>query len=143
MAEKRERANTCLNRVNLVNANKLYPAEISGGMKKRVSIARAIATNPKYLFCDEPNSGLDPYTSLVIDALINEITDEYKITTVINTHDMNSVAESGEHIVFLHKGAKWWEGTFDQIMVSDNKELHDFIFASKVMQSFKTLYNKT
>lgn len=142
LAEKRDRVNFCLKRVNLENAHKLFPAEISGGMKKRVSIARAIATNPKYLFCDEPNSGLDPYTSLVIDELIHEITLEFNITTVINTHDMNSVAESGEHIVFLHKGAKWWEGTFTEIMNSDNKELHGFIFASKVMQSFKKLYFK-
>ena len=135
--EKRERANFCLQRVNLENVNKLLPSELSGGMKKRVAIARAIAMNPKYLFCDEPNSGLDPLTSIVIDKLIEEITEEYKMTTLINTHDMNSVSEIGEKIIFLHKGKKWWEGTFKDILQSDNKELNDFIFASRVMQEFK------
>lgn len=135
--EKRDRANFCLNRVNLVNVNKLFPSELSGGMKKRVAIARAIAMNPKYLFCDEPNSGLDPLTSIVIDKLIEEITEEYKMTTLINTHDMNSVSEMGEKIIFLHKGKKWWEGAFADILHSDNKELNDFIFASRVMKEFK------
>jgi phospholipid/cholesterol/gamma-HCH transport system ATP-binding protein len=117
--------------------NKLFPSEISGGMKKRVAIARAIAMNPKYLFCDEPNSGLDPKTSIVIDKLIEEITDEYKMTTVVNTHDMNSVAEIGEKIVFLHKGKKWWEGTSSEIFSTDNNELNEFIFATRVMKAFK------
>lgn len=135
--EKRDRANFCLNRVNLVNVNKLFPSELSGGMKKRVASARAIAMNPKYLFCDEPNSGLDPLTSIVIDKLIEEITEEYKMTTLINTHDMNSVSEMGEKIIFLHKGKKWWEGAFADILHSDNKELNDFIFASRVMKEFK------
>jgi phospholipid/cholesterol/gamma-HCH transport system ATP-binding protein len=135
--ERRERANFCLQRVNLVNVNKLFPSELSGGMKKRVAIARAIAMNPKYLFCDEPNSGLDPKTSIVIDKLIEEITDEYKMTTLINTHDMNSVSEIGEKIIFLHQGKKWWEGSFADILKSDNKELNEFIFASRVMKEFK------
>lgn len=141
--ERRDRANFCLKRVNLDNANNLFPSEISGGMKKRVAIARAIATNPKYLFCDEPNSGLDPYTSLVIDELILEITKEYNMTTVINTHDMNSVADMGEHIVFLHKGKKWCEGPFEKIIQEKNKELDDFIFASRVMKTFKKEFNIT
>lgn len=128
--EKLERVNFCLERVNLVNSNSLYPAELSGGMTKRVAIARAIVLNPRFLFCDEPNSGLDPMTSIVIDNLIKEITEEYNITTVINTHDMNSVMEIGEQIMFLHKGKKWWEGTKDEIMFTDNKELNDFVFAS-------------
>lgn len=135
--QKRDRANFCLQRVHLVNVNRLFPSELSGGMKKRVAIARAIAMNPKYLFCDEPNSGLDPKTSIVIDKLIEEITEEFKMTTLINTHDMNSVSEIGEKIIFLHQGKKWWEGTFRDIMHSDNKELNEFIFASKVMQAFK------
>ena len=135
--ERRERANTCLNRVNLVNVGHLFPSELSGGMKKRVAIARAIANNPKYLFCDEPNSGLDPKTSLVIDKLIQEITEEYKTTTVINTHDMNSVTEIGEKTIFIYKGKKWWEGNSEEIMKSDNVELNDFVFASKMMQSLK------
>lgn len=135
--ERRERANTCLNRVNLVNVGHLFPSELSGGMKKRVAIARAIANNPKYLFCDEPNSGLDPKTSLVIDKLIQEITEEYKTTTIINTHDMNSVTEIGEKIVFIYKGKKWWEGDAIELMKSDNTELNEFVFASKMMQSLK------
>ena len=125
--EKMERVNFCLNRVNLVNVNNLQPSELSGGMKKRVAIARAIAPNPKYLFCDEPNSGLDPRTSIVIDNLIKEITLEYDITTVINTHDMNSVLEIGDKITYLHQGKKWWEGTADEILRTDNKELNGFI----------------
>ncbi|MFN8256619.1 MAG: ATP-binding cassette domain-containing protein [Bacteroidales bacterium] len=135
--EKIERVNFCLHRVNLFNANKLYPAEISGGMQKRVAIARAIALNPKYLFCDEPNSGLDPQTSIVIDQLIKEITLEFNMTTVINTHDMNSVIEIGDKIVYIHEGKKWWEGNKDEILVADNKELEDFVFATDLMRKFK------
>lgn len=130
-SEKLERANFCLKRVNLENANALFPSEISGGMKKRVAIARAIALNPKYLFCDEPNSGLDPVTSIVIDNLIKEITQEYQITTIINTHDMNSVMEIGDKIVFLYKGDKLWEGSKNEVIDTDCKELNDFIFASE------------
>lgn len=135
--EKRERANFVLTRVNLKNVNHLMPAEISGGMKKRVAIARAIAAKPQYLFCDEPNSGLDPQTSQVIDNLIKEITEEYEITTVINTHDMNSVVEIGEKIIYLYKGHKHWEGNNHEIVRTDNKELNDFIFASKAMQKMR------
>ena len=135
--EKLERANFCLNRVNLENANKLYPSELSGGMQKRVAIARAIAGNPKYLFCDEPNSGLDPGTSIVIDKLIKEITDEYNITTIINTHDMNSVMEIGDKVVFIYQGEKCWEGTKDDIFYSDNTNLNEFIFASKMAKKVK------
>ena len=133
-SEKRDCANECLKRVNLVNVNKLSPSELSGGMKKRVAIARAISPNPKYLFFDEPNSGLDPQTAIVIDNLIQEITDEYQTTTVINTHDMNSVMEIGDKIIFLAKGKKWWEGTSSDIMAADNEELKNFIFASKLMR---------
>jgi phospholipid/cholesterol/gamma-HCH transport system ATP-binding protein len=135
--EKKDRANFCLKRVNLVNANKQYPSELSGGMKKRVAIARAIAMKPKYLFCDEPNSGLDPKTSIVIDNLIQEITKEYNITTVINTHDMNSVIEIGDKIVFVYQGEKWWEGNSKEILTTTNKELDEFIFASKLLQKLK------
>jgi len=135
--EKRERANFCLSRVNLVNANKLLPSELSGGMKKRVAIARAIAMNPQYLFCDEPNSGLDPVTANLIDNLISEITTEYGITTVVNTHDMNSVLEIGDKISFIHKGKLWWEGDSDNILQSDNKELNDFVFATKLTRRLK------
>ena len=137
--EKMERVNFCLHRVHLENVNNHMPSELSGGMKKRVAIARAIAPNPKYLFCDEPNSGLDPRTSIVIDNLIREITLEYDITTVINTHDMNSVLEIGDKITYLHKGMKWWEGTAEEILRIQNKELNDFIFASKLAQSIKKL----
>ncbi len=129
-AEKRERVDFCLHRVRLTDAHKLYPAELSGGMIKRVAIARAIVLNPRYLFCDEPNSGLDPQTSIVIDNLIQEITQEYNITTIINTHDMNSVMEIGEKIVYIHEGRKWWEGTKHDILHADNPELNDFVFAS-------------
>ncbi|HAN19136.1 MAG: ABC transporter ATP-binding protein [Bacteroidetes bacterium GWC2_33_15] len=139
--EKRERANECLKRVNIINANQLYPAEISGGMKKRVAIARAIALNPKYLFCDEPNSGLDPKTALVIDSLIKEITIEYNMTTIVNTHDMNSVMEIGDKVIFIADGTIWWEGTKDDIFDSDNSELNNFIFASKLSQKIKDLKN--
>mgnify|MGYP001583032213 CR=1 FL=1 len=135
--EKRDRANFCLNRVNLVNTNNLYPSEISGGMKKRVAIARAIAVQPKYLFCDEPNSGLDPKTSIVIDNLIKEITEEYNITTIVITHDMNSVMEIGDNIAFIYNGKKWWEGTKQQILDTDNPEVVDFVYASKFMMELR------
>jgi phospholipid/cholesterol/gamma-HCH transport system ATP-binding protein len=135
--EKRDRANFCLHRVNMDNTNKLYPAELSGGMKKRVAIARAIALNPKYLFCDEPNSGLDPKTSILIDNLIKEITEEYGITTIVNTHDMNSVMGIGDSIVYIYKGEKWWEGSKDEILRSDNKELNDFVFASELAKQIR------
>lgn len=136
-SEKRDRANFCLQRVNLVNANKLYPSEISGGMKKRVAIARAISVQPKYLFCDEPNSGLDPKTSIVIDNLIKEITQEYNITTVVITHDMNSVIEIGDNIMFIYKGEKWWEGNKHEILRTDNKEVCDFVYATEFMKDLK------
>ena len=135
--EKLERVNFCLCRVNNVNSNKLYPSELSGGMKKRVAIARAISMNPKYLFCDEPNSGLDPKTSILIDNLISEITREYEITTVINTHDMNSVIEIGDKIAFIYKGELWWEGTNEEILVSDNKEINDFVYATELLRKLK------
>ena len=134
LSEKKDRVAFCLKRVNLGDIQKLAPSEISGGMKKRVGIARAIAMQPKYLFCDEPNSGLDPKTSIVIDNLIKEITEEYNITTIVNTHDMNSVMEIGEHIIFLHNGEKCWEGSSEEIRKTDNKEVNDFVFASKFMK---------
>jgi len=137
--EKMERVNYCLKRVNLENANKLYPSELSGGMIKRAAIARAIVMNPRYLFCDEPNSGLDPQTSIVIDNLIHDITKEYNITTIINTHDMNSVMEIGEKIVFIYEGEKWWEGSKDVILHADNKELNDFVFASAMAKRAKSV----
>ncbi|MHC1777869.1 MAG: ABC transporter ATP-binding protein [Lentimicrobium sp.] len=137
--QKRDRANFCLSRVNLENVNRLYPSELSGGMKKRVAIARAIAMNPKYLFCDEPNSGLDPLTAIVIDNLISEITQEYNITTVINTHDMNSVIEIGDKIAYIHKGKLWWEGNKDSILRSDNPELNDFVFATELTRKLKQI----
>lgn len=130
-AEVIDRVNFCLKRVNMENINKLYPSSISGGMKKRVGIARAIALNPKYLFCDEPNSGLDPVTSRLIDELIKEITLEYDITTIINTHDMKSLFEMGDNIVFIHKGEKWWEGHKEEIRSSGNAELLSFMKASE------------
>ncbi len=135
--EKLDRANFCLDRVHLENANKLFPAELSGGMQKRVAIARAISMNPKYLFCDEPNSGLDPKTAIVIDNLIHEITHEFDITTIINSHDMNSVMEIGDKVVFIHNGEKWWEGTNEEILSADNEELNDFIFAAKYLKALK------
>ena len=135
--EKLTRVNFCLDRVNLKNVNGLFPAELSGGMKKRVGIARAIVLNPKYLFCDEPNSGLDPQTAIVIDKLIREITKEYNITTIINTHDMNSVMEIGDYIIFLFDAKKHWEGNNKDILDSDNVELIDFIFASKFLKELK------
>ncbi len=135
--EKMERVNLCLKRVNLDNAHHLYPSELSGGMVKRAAIARAIVMNPEYLFCDEPNSGLDPQTSIVIDNLISDITKEYNITTIINTHDMNSVMEIGEKIVFIYEGNKWWEGTKNDILHADNRELNDFVFASAMAKRAK------
>jgi len=135
--KKLARVNFCLERVNLKNVNHLYPAELSGGMKKRVAIARAIVQNPKYLFCDEPNSGLDPVTAIVIDQLISEITHEYNMTTIINTHDMNSVLEIGEKIIFIHEGKKYWEGTNTEIFNSNNEQLNSFIFASKFIKEIK------
>jgi phospholipid/cholesterol/gamma-HCH transport system ATP-binding protein len=137
LRDRIRRARFCLDRVNLIDAQKKYPGEISGGMQKRVAIARAIALNPKYLFCDEPNSGLDPKTSLVIDELIHDITTEYNMTTIINTHDMNSVMEIGEKIVFIYEGNKWWEGSNKDILHSDNKELNDFVFASAMAKRAK------
>lgn len=139
-SEKKERANFCLQRVNLLNANNLYPSEISGGMKKRVAIARAISVQPKYLFCDEPNSGLDPKTSIVIDNLIKEITEEYNITTVVITHDMNSVIEIGDNIMFIYKGNKHWEGTKSEILKTNNKEMCDFMYATKFMKELKSKF---
>ena len=138
-SKKMERVNDVLDRVNLKDANKKFPAEISGGMKKRVGIARAIVLKPKYLFCDEPNSGLDPQTSMVIDKLIHEITKENNMTTVINTHDMNSVMEIGENIIYLYLGQKEWEGSNKEIIFSKNKKLNAFIFASEFLQDAKDM----
>lgn len=138
-AEKLKRVNEVLERVNLKDANKKFPAEISGGMKKRVALARAIVQNPKYLFCDEPNSGLDPQTSLVIDKLIKEITHEFKITTVINTHDMNTVMESGDYIMYMYQGHKQWEGSNRDIIFSKDERLNSFIFASEFLAKAKEM----
>lgn len=135
--EQKERAQFCLARVNLSEAGELYPSELSGGMKKRVAIARAIAPNPQYLFCDEPNSGLDPKTSILIDKLIAEITEEFQMTTIVITHDMNSVMEIGEKVVFICNNQKWWEGTNKTILDTDNKELNDFIYVSKFLKELK------
>jgi phospholipid/cholesterol/gamma-HCH transport system ATP-binding protein len=137
MQQKLDRANFCLSRVNLENANKLFPSELSGGMKKRVAIARAISMNPQYLFCDEPNSGLDPPTAHLIDELIKEITLEYNITTVVVTHDMNSVLEIGEKIYFLYQGKLWWEGNKHNILHTENKELQDFVFTSELTKRLR------
>jgi phospholipid/cholesterol/gamma-HCH transport system ATP-binding protein len=134
MSDKKDRVNEVLKRVNLPNTNLKYPSQLSGGMQKRTGIARAIVMNPRYLFCDEPNSGLDPQTSIVIDELIMEITEEYKITTITNTHDMNSVITNGDKILFLHEGKKHWEGDKISLFDSDNKELIDFIFASEFLK---------
>ena len=138
-AEKDKRVKECLARVELSHAGHLYPSELSGGMIKRAAIARAIVLNPKYLFCDEPNSGLDPQTSIVIDNLIHDITVEYNITTIINTHDMNSVMEIGDKIVYIHQGKKWWEGTKEDILHANNKELNDFVFASAMAKRAKSV----
>jgi phospholipid/cholesterol/gamma-HCH transport system ATP-binding protein len=138
-SEKLKRVNEVLDRVNLKDSNRKYPAELSGGMKKRVALARAIVLNPKYLFCDEPNSGLDPQTSLVIDQLITEITHEFNMTTIMNTHDMNTVMESGDHIVYLHEGKKRWEGSNKEIIFSHDEKLNQFIFASEFLQDAKQM----
>lgn len=138
-SEKIERVNFCLKRVDLEGSNQLYPAELSGGMKKRAAIARAIACNPKYLFCDEPNSGLDPKTSLLIDELIFEITHEFNITTVVNTHDINSVITIGETISFIYQGNLEWRGNKDNVLTSDNDRLNDFIFAQPLTQRIRDL----
>lgn len=138
-AEKKKRADEVLNRVNLQEAHKKYPAEISGGMKKRVGIARAVVMNPRYLFCDEPNSGLDPQTSMVIDKLIQEITQEFNITTIVVSHDMNSVMEIGDHIIYLHQGRKQWEGSNKDIIFSKDQLLNNFIFASEFLQDAKEM----
>jgi phospholipid/cholesterol/gamma-HCH transport system ATP-binding protein len=136
-SEKINRVNFCLDRVNIKNVNDLYPTELSGGMRKRVAIARAISLNPKYLFCDEPNSGLDPITAILIDELIKEITVEYKITTIINTHDMNSVMEIGDNIVFISAGVKCWEGNKSEILNSENEKLNDFVFANSLAKQLR------
>ena len=139
LRERRQRAMECLDRVNLVGAEEKFPSEISGGMQKRVAIARAIALNPKYLFCDEPNSGLDPKTSLVIDQLLSSITHDLNITTVINTHDMNSVMGIGENIIFIYEGEKEWQGVSSQVMRSENQRLTDFVFASDLLKDMRSM----
>ena len=139
LRERIHRAKECLERVNLKDADEKFPGEISGGMQKRVAIARAIALNPKYLFCDEPNSGLDPKTSLVIDDLLHSITQEYNMTTIINTHDMNSVMGIGENIIFIYEGEKAWQGDSSMIMGSDNQKLTDFIFASDLLKNMRQI----
>lgn len=136
-AEKIERVNFCLERVKVSGSNKLFPAELSGGMKKRIAIARAIALNPRYLLCDEPNSGLDPETGIVIDKLIKEITQEYNITTIINSHDMNSVLEIGDNVVFIHKGCKNWEGSGAEVLNTDHETLNSFVFATNMARQIK------
>lgn len=142
-AEKMERVNFCLSKVKLEGRNKLYPAELSGGMKKRAALARAIANNPKYLFCDEPNSGLDPKTSIVIDDLIKALTEEFNMTTIIITHDMNSVVEIGENIMFIYKGENWWTGDKHNILNRTNEELFNFVFASDFMKSIFKAANES
>ena len=137
LRDRIRRAQFCLDRVNLIDAQNKYPGEISGGMQKRVAIARAIALNPQYLFCDEPNSGLDPKTSLVIDALIHDITTEYNMTTIINTHDMNSVMGIGDSIIYIYQGHKEWEGTKNEVFSATNQRLNDFIFASDLLKKVK------
>jgi phospholipid/cholesterol/gamma-HCH transport system ATP-binding protein len=137
--EKLHRVNECLEVVNIHNANHLYPAEISGGMQKRVAIARAIALNPRYLFFDEPISGLDPKTAIRIDQLIQRITKDFNTTTIINTHDMNSVMEIGEKVIFIYEGQKWWEGDRNEILDSDNQELNDFVFATSLAKKVRDL----
>ena len=138
--ERVKRAQECLDRVNLIDAQQKFPGEISGGMQKRVAIARAIVMNPKYLFCDEPNSGLDPKTSLVIDQLLSSITKEYNMTTIINTHDMNSVMEIGEQIIFLKNGYKEWEGSKDTIFKTDNEAVTDFVYSSELLKKVRKMY---
>ena len=141
-AEKQKRVDFCLDRVGIVNSHRSFPSEISGGMQKRVAIARAIALNPKYLFCDEPNSGLDPQTSILIDQLIKEITVEYNITTIVNTHDMNSIMEIGDNICFIYQGNKWWQGTKDDVFTTNNAELNDFVFASNLYKKIRKAHNE-
>jgi phospholipid/cholesterol/gamma-HCH transport system ATP-binding protein len=141
-SEKLERTNFCLNRVDMDESNARYPAELSGGMRKRVGIARAIALNPRYLFCDEPNSGLDPQTAIRIDKLIREITEEFNITTIVNTHDMNSVMEIGDKVVFIFEGIKCWEGSKHDILNADNKYLNDFVFATNLAKTVKQIQNE-
>lgn len=140
--EMKDRVNFVLNRVHLENVNDKFPAELSGGMQKRVAIARAIVMNPKYLFCDEPNSGLDPKTAIVIDNLIQEITDEYQMITIINSHDMNSVMEIGEKIIFLKQGLKEWEGSSETIFKTDNEAVTDFVYSSNLYKKVREVYNK-
>ena len=135
--EKKKRVSFCLDRVNIKNSDDLFPAELSGGMKKRVAIARAIALNPKYLFCDEPNSGLDPLTAILIDELIKELTEEYQMTTIVNTHDMNSVMEIGEKIIFIHEGSKCWEGNKNEILTSTCNTLNDFVFSNALAKKLR------
>jgi len=135
--EKLERANFCLERVQVTGSNKLYPAELSGGMKKRVAIARSIALNPKYLLCDEPNSGLDPETAIVIDNLIKELTEEFQMTTLVNSHDMNSVLEIGDNVVFIYQGCVSWEGTRKEVLQTDNQALNNFVFATNMAKRIK------
>lgn len=137
--EKLKRVDFCLERVNLSGRNKLYPAECSGGMQKRIGIARAIAMNPKYLFCDEPNSGLDPQTAIVIDNLIRELTYDFKMTTIVITHDMNSVIEIGDQILFIHQGNNWWEGDRRAIITTENKEILNFVYASDFMKEIRAV----
>ena len=137
-SEKIDRVNFCLKRVNIINVNNLFPSELSGGMKKRVAIARAISLNPKYLFCDEPNSGLDPITAILIDELIKELTVEYSMTTIVNTHDMNSVMKIGEKVVFISDGIKCWEGSKDEILHSDCKSLNEFVFANALAKQLRS-----
>ena len=136
--EKLDRINFCLERVRVAGTNQQYPAELSGGMKKRVAIARAIALNPRYLFCDEPNSGLDPETGIVIDNLIKELTEEFNMTTLVNTHDMNSVLEIGDNVIFIYQGCKCWEGTSDEVLKTDNEALNNFVFATNMAKQIKT-----
>jgi phospholipid/cholesterol/gamma-HCH transport system ATP-binding protein len=135
--EMQMRADFCLERVNMLGKNKLYPSECSGGMQKRIGIARAIAMNPKYLFCDEPNSGLDPITSIRIDALIKDITYDFNMTTVVITHDLNSVIEIGDNVLFIYKGQNWWQGNRDSILLSENKEVNQFVYASEFIKKFR------
>lgn len=140
-SEMLDRGNFCLERVNIINKNNLFPSEISGGMQKRVAIARAIAMKPKYLFCDEPNSGLDPLTAILIDNLIKELTEEYNMTTVVITHDMNSVLEIGDNIMFIYKGNNHWVGNKDTIITTPNKEVNEFVYSSKFLKLFKEKMN--
>jgi phospholipid/cholesterol/gamma-HCH transport system ATP-binding protein len=140
--EKTDRVNFCLERVNIINSNKLLPSELSGGMKKRVAIARAISLNPKFLFCDEPNSGLDPITAILIDELIKELTEEYSMTTIVNTHDMNSVMKIGEKIIFLSDGVKCWEGSNKEILDSDCGTLNDFVFANALAKQLRSTFKE-